>query len=208
MTEFFSRESEKPKCQRIRNAMPRADVFVGGRLMGRELLGCKFRTQFGVGACVIDFSAPEFRMGIELDGDSYFQPRARQCGEARRAFIESFPFKLLRFLNKGVYENFDGVIEAIRRQISKRRRSIDSPLTPSSQAGDCDIGSARSRRSRNTRSVCLAHPLAKGVPAGVARAAPELISPPGNTPQRRRQHVPDPDALSIKRLSSAEPRYL
>ena len=35
----------------------------------------------------------------------------------RQAFIESFGIKVVRFWNKQVYENIDGVIETIGREI-------------------------------------------------------------------------------------------
>src|SRR5262245_24792024 len=136
MTEFFNRQSEKLKRRKLRNSMPKAEVFLWTRLKRRQLLGCKFRRQFSVGPYVIDFYSPEIRLGIELDGDSHFQPGARDSDAARDAFIESFGIMLLRFLNSDVYDNLDGVIEAVGRAILERRLASQPPLTPPSQGGD------------------------------------------------------------------------
>jgi very-short-patch-repair endonuclease len=70
---------------------------------------------------VIDFFSPEIKMGIELDGDSHFRPGAREYDRRRQEFIESFGIRLVRILNTDVYENLDGVLEMIGREIVERR---------------------------------------------------------------------------------------
>ena len=74
MTEFFNRKAETDKRRQLRGSMPEAEVILWSRLKGRQLLGCKFRRQYSVGSFVIDFFSVEVKLGIELDGDSHFQP--------------------------------------------------------------------------------------------------------------------------------------
>ncbi len=121
MTDFYNREIEKDKRQELRNSMPKAEVLLWIRLKGRQLLGCKFRRQYSIGAFVMDFYSPEIKLGIELDGDSHFQEGAREYDRERQVFIESFGIKIVRFLNLDIYENLDGVLEAIEREILDRR---------------------------------------------------------------------------------------
>ncbi len=64
--------------------MPTAEVILWSRLKGRQLLGCKFRRQYSVGSFVLDFCSVEIKLGIELDGDSHFQPGAREYDIKRR----------------------------------------------------------------------------------------------------------------------------
>ena len=73
MTEFYNRETEKDKRRELRNSMPKAEVLLWMRLKGRQLLGCKFRRQYSIGAFVTDFYSPEIKLGIERDGDSHFR---------------------------------------------------------------------------------------------------------------------------------------
>ena len=73
MNEFFNREIETEKRQELRNSMPKAEVLLWLRLKGRQMLGCKFRRQYSVGAFVLDFYSPGIKLGIELDGDTHFQ---------------------------------------------------------------------------------------------------------------------------------------
>ena len=121
MTEFFNRADEKSKRRELRNSMPTAEVILWARLKGRQLLGCKFRRQYSVGAFVMDFYSPEIKLGIELDGDSHFQEGRREYDQRRQAFIESFGIRIVRFLNVEIYDNLDGVLAAIEREVLERR---------------------------------------------------------------------------------------
>ena len=80
--------------RQLRGSMPEAEVILWSRLKGRQLLGCKFRRQYSVGSFVIDFFSVEIKLGIELDGDSHFQPGAPEYDSERQQFIESFGIRI------------------------------------------------------------------------------------------------------------------
>jgi len=124
MNEFFNRESEKDKRRQLRGSMPEAEVILWSRLKGRQLLGCKFRRQYSVGSFVIDFFSVEIKLGIELDGDSHFQSGTPEYDRKRQQFIESFGIKIVRVLNTEVYDNIDGVLEMIGREVLERREHV------------------------------------------------------------------------------------
>ena len=136
MTQFFNRTDEKEKRRELRNNMPKAEVILWSRLQRRQLLGCRFRRQYSVGDYVLDFYSLEARLGIELDGESHFQAGAAEHDERRRQFIESFGIKILRFLNPDVYDNLEGVLEVIAREVERRRRVPQPPPAPPSQGGE------------------------------------------------------------------------
>ena len=121
MNEFFNRKKETAKRQELRNAMPDAEVILWSRLKGRQLLGCKFRRQYSVRSFVIDFFSVEVKLGIELDGESHFQPGAREYDRNRQQFIERFGIRMVRVLNTDIYDNLDGVLEMIGREVVQRR---------------------------------------------------------------------------------------
>jgi very-short-patch-repair endonuclease len=121
MNEIFNREDEKNKRRELRRSMPDAEVMLWSRLKGRQLLGCKFRRQYSVGSFVLDFFSAEIKLGIELDGDSHFQSGVREYDEKRQQFIESFGIKVIRILNTDIYQNLDGVLEMIGREVVMRR---------------------------------------------------------------------------------------
>ena len=70
---------------------------------------------------MIDFFSVEIKLGIELDGDSHFQPVAPEYDRKRQQFIESFGIRIVRILNTEVDENLDGVLERIGREVLERR---------------------------------------------------------------------------------------
>jgi very-short-patch-repair endonuclease len=120
MADFFNRKTETARRRQLRSLMPTAEVVLWSRLKGRQLLGCKFRRQYSVGSFVLDFFSVEVKLGIELDGDSRFQPGAREYNLSRQRFIESFGIKVVRILNIDVFENLDGVLEMIGREVVER----------------------------------------------------------------------------------------
>ena len=120
MNEFFNRESETGQRRQLRGSMPEAEVILWSRLKGRLLLGCKFRRQYRVESFVIDFFSVEIKLGIELDGDSQFQPDAPEYGRNRQQFIESFGIRIVRILNTEIYDNLDGVLEMMGRAVIER----------------------------------------------------------------------------------------
>ena len=124
MTRIFNRESEKGKRRDLRSALPPTEALLWKQLRNRQLLDCKFRRQVSVGPFVVDFYAPEIKLGIELDGDSHFEPGAAETDAKRQRFIESFGIQIIRFPNSEVFENMDGVLETLAQTIAARRSSL------------------------------------------------------------------------------------
>jgi very-short-patch-repair endonuclease len=125
MSEHFNRKSEREKRRQLRASMPDAEVILWSKLKGRQLLGCKFRRQYSVGCYVIDFFTVEVKLGIEIDGDSHFAEGGPAHDQKRQHFIESFGITIVRFLNTEVYDNLDGVLETIGREVITRRGTIE-----------------------------------------------------------------------------------
>src|SRR3546814_8454866 len=80
-------------------------------LRGGGLNGYKFRRQQRLGPFVADFVCQSARLVIEVDGDSH----ARQIDyDARRtSFLAEEGYRVLRFTNRDVTDNLEGVYRAI-----------------------------------------------------------------------------------------------
>jgi very-short-patch-repair endonuclease len=100
--------------------MPKAEILLWANLSRKQLLGYKFRRQYSVEQYVIDFYCPALKLAIEIDGDSHFQPGAKERDAERQGFIETFGIEFLRFTNADIYENLDGVIDTIAEFITQR----------------------------------------------------------------------------------------
>jgi very-short-patch-repair endonuclease len=52
-----------------------------------------------------------------LQTSSHFQSGARDYDQKRQRFVESFGIKIVRISNTEVYQNLDGVLEMIEREV-------------------------------------------------------------------------------------------
>ncbi len=101
--------------------MTKAEAIVWQKLRCKQLENCKFRNQYSVDQFVLDFYSSEIKLAIEIDGESHFQEGVAQYDQERQIFIESAGIKFLRFTNKDVYENLNGVLETIAYKIRELR---------------------------------------------------------------------------------------
>ncbi len=123
MTRLYNRTSEMEKRRSLRNNMPLAEKLIWQRLRGRQIENCKFRRQYSIGTFVVDFYAPEIKLALEIDGDSHFVDGANQYDDERTAFLVEKGAKILRFTNREIYEELDGVLEVIAQRIQDLRKS-------------------------------------------------------------------------------------
>ena len=121
--------------------MPQPEMILWSRLKGRQLLGYKFRRQFSVGSYILDFYCPSLRLAIEIDGESHFNPEAKEYDSRRQRFIESLGISVVRFTNTDVRENLDGVLQMLARMIAEQEKVVP-------RAGD---GQERRRKRRSKR---------------------------------------------------------
>ena len=111
--------------------MPLAEIILWDRLKGRQLEGYKFRRQYSVEDFIIDFYCPELKLAAEVDGDSHYTEDAPLSDRKRETKIETFGIRFLRFTNRDIYENVEGVL----LKIGERIKQITSP-TPPCKGGD------------------------------------------------------------------------
>jgi very-short-patch-repair endonuclease len=117
MTRLFNRTSEKEKRRALRINMPEPEKRIWNRLRSRQVNGHKFRRQYSIGKFIVDFYCPEAKLAIEIDGDSHFTERQRLYDIARQEYIESKGIHVLRFTNKDITENVEGVLVRITESL-------------------------------------------------------------------------------------------
>ena len=106
--------SQKLLRQSLRNNATSAEAILWRALKGKQVAGLKFRRQFGVGPYVLDFYCPEIRLGIELGGGVHKTSYTYEYDEMRTRFMAENRIRVMRFDNEVVYNNIQGVIEAIK----------------------------------------------------------------------------------------------
>ena len=92
-------------------------------LKSRQILGYKFRRQFSVGSYILDFYCPEVKLCIELDGAGHYTLDGAYYDRQREAFLlKECGIRTLRFENKDLYYNLDGVLNDITDFLRKCRQ--------------------------------------------------------------------------------------
>jgi very-short-patch-repair endonuclease len=104
-------------------------------LRNRQLGGFKFRRQFAIASYIADFSCPEFKLIVELDGESH-EIRVDYDNE-RSANLAERGFEVIRFPNTEVHENLEGILLEILNECESRSSRVGpSPLPSPPSTGE------------------------------------------------------------------------
>jgi len=120
MTILYNKTDNLKLRRKLRRNQPDTERLIWSKLRNRQVLGFKFRRQYGIGSYIVDYCCPEARLVIELDGDRhYLNDDAKEKDKIRQKYIESIGFEVLRFTNKDVRENLGGVLETIIKYLKQ-----------------------------------------------------------------------------------------
>lgn len=104
-------------AKRLRREMTRAEVILWTRLRRRQVEGFLFRRQLPIGPYVVDFACPSVRLVVEVDGETHSTEAERAHDARRTAFLEREGWRVVRFWNHEIFQNEDGVVEAVREAL-------------------------------------------------------------------------------------------
>jgi very-short-patch-repair endonuclease len=76
-----------------------------------DKLGVNFRRQHAIGNYIPDFCSPKAKLIIEPDGSQHLDQE--EYDRARTEYLESLGYTVIRFWNKDVMNDIDGVILVI-----------------------------------------------------------------------------------------------
>ena len=99
----------------LRKRQTRAEHLLWRNLRARQLDSAKFRRQVPIDNYIVDFVSFEKKIIIELDGGQHAETTA--CDAARDAWLQGRGYKVLRFWDNEVFQNLEGILEVIRRNI-------------------------------------------------------------------------------------------
>jgi very-short-patch-repair endonuclease len=99
----------------LRNNMTPAEAKMWTYLKNKQLDGRRFRRQHSIAGFILDFYCPSERLGIELDGQPHFHPAAREYDRERDIFLAHYGVLVLRFVNRCVFNNPQGVLKEIQK---------------------------------------------------------------------------------------------
>jgi len=107
------------KCRNLRKNQTDAEKKLWSILRNRQLYGVKFRRQFPVGRYILDFYSPEYRIGIEADGGQHYTNTGRTKDDIREKELLKYGITILRFGDRDILNNIEGVCKVIVNKIKK-----------------------------------------------------------------------------------------
>jgi very-short-patch-repair endonuclease len=117
---YHNQEWQNQLRKELRNNQTQAEWKLWYYL-ARKQLGVKFRRQFGIGRYIVDFYCTELRMVIEVDGGIHLEPDVMKNDQIRQSELEANGLIVMRFTNREVLCNMEGVLEAIKVAIARVR---------------------------------------------------------------------------------------
>ena len=121
------------RARTLRDRSTDAERAMWRALRNRRLSGHKFRRQHPIEPYVVDFFCISARLIVEIDGGQHAD---RENDDAKRtAHLESRGFKVIRCWNNEIFENMDGVQQAILEHL-KAQASSPQPSPPKGGEGE------------------------------------------------------------------------
>jgi len=106
-----------------------------GQLRAKRLGGSKWRRQYGIDPYIVDFCCTKARLVVELDGAGHDHEAAQDEDEARDRRLAASGWRVLRFENREVMDELEGVLITIQDALVDRGTLPPSP-SPSPLRGE------------------------------------------------------------------------
>ena len=125
----------KERRQELRQKQTEAEKALWKRLRNKGFFGVKFFRQFSVGAYVVDFYCPTYKLAIELDGGQHANEENKEYDDVRTEYLISMRIDVIRFWNNEVIQNMEGVLKEIEKKLNIKSTPPDlyprgiNPLT-------------------------------------------------------------------------------
>jgi very-short-patch-repair endonuclease len=108
----------------LRKNMTETEVFLWNRIRRRQLYGYQFYRQKNIGNYIVDFYCSAAKLVIELDGGQHYSESGIIRDKQRDDYLSSLGLQILRFSDREVFKNIEGIVEKICQCLLK------SPPTP------------------------------------------------------------------------------
>src|SRR3954466_1401518 len=111
--------AKKQQRRDLRSRLTPEESYLWSHVQHRKLAGRKFRRQHSVGPYILDFYCPSEKLAIELDGASHDHEKAQIHDRDRDRFLRCFGIEVIRFENRAVRENLEGLLIEIAVRFQK-----------------------------------------------------------------------------------------
>ena len=101
-----------------------AETILWNNLRNKELDGYKFRRQHVIDRFIADFVCLSKKLIVEVDGKIHTVPEVQVSDRQRTEILEGLGFKVIRFTNEQIYNDIEGVLEAIGKTLIEAPDSL------------------------------------------------------------------------------------
>ena len=108
----------------LRNNMTDAEQSLWQRLRRKQILGLQFYRQKPILNFIVDFYCPAANLVIECDGGQHYTAEGLEADRARDQALAQLGLNVLRFDNRQILTEIDGVVEKIYCVVEQRLELI------------------------------------------------------------------------------------
>ncbi len=119
-----------PRSRELRRNQTDAEKKLWSVLRNRQLNGIKFRRQFSIDKYILDFYAPEYKIAIEADGGQHYSDEGVTKDKLRTQALEVHGVRILRFSDRDILLNIEGVCEIILRTTATHENTPSPQSSP------------------------------------------------------------------------------
>ena len=107
----------------LRHTSTDAELHLWKHLRAHRFAELKFRRQHQIGHYIVDFYCHSLELVIEVDGSQHYEDDGQAYDEERTTYLMSKGLRVLRFDNRQVMTETDGVLAAIWEAVGADQRS-------------------------------------------------------------------------------------
>jgi very-short-patch-repair endonuclease len=107
----------RERSQQLRKNMTAAETLLWSKIRMKQINNRWFYRQKTIGEYIADFYCPGAKLVVEVDGGQHFNEEMIEYDRVRNEYMTGLGLRVLRFTNKEVLTNIQGVIEVIERNI-------------------------------------------------------------------------------------------
>lgn len=108
----------------LRNNMTDAEQLLWRKLRRKQILGLQFYRQKPILNFIVDFYCPAANLVIECDGGQHYTAEGLEADRARDQALAQLGLNMLRFDNRQILTEIDGVVEKIYCVVEQRLELI------------------------------------------------------------------------------------
>lgn len=116
-------KSLKLPSRNLRSNMTDAEQWLWQRLRRKQILGLQFYRQKPILNFIVDFYCPAANLVIECDGGQHYTAEGLEADRARDQALAQLGLNVLRFDNRQILTEIDGVVEKIYCVVNLRLES-------------------------------------------------------------------------------------